>query len=182
MANGVVWVADGDYAGHVFKIDALTGRILATIRAGGLASGIAAGAGAVWVSLADRDAVLRIDPATDRVAARIAVGAGAFDLAVAAGRLWVANDDAGTVSEIDVATNRVIRSAIHVGTRAAGIAATSRRVYVSDPGRDEVVSFAPGTPDRQTRTSATGHPVHLIVGDTLVWALGDHRLTGIPAR
>jgi hypothetical protein len=42
---------------------------------------------------------------------------------------------------------------------------------------------------RQLETSATcagdthaGHPVHLTVSDTQVWALGDHRLTAIQAR
>jgi DNA-binding beta-propeller fold protein YncE len=180
VTDGTVWVANGDYAGRVYKLDAHTARLLATIRLGGLASGVATSADAVWVSLANCSQVVRIDPKRSRIVARLPVGAGAFNLAVAAGRVWVAND--GTVSEIDAHTNRVLRSAIQIGTRAAGIAATSDRIFVSDPDHNQVISFAPSTPNHQTRYHAPGHPIHLTVSDTQVWALGYHRLTAIQAR
>ena len=106
--------------------------------------------------LANRSQLVRIDPIRDRVVARIPVGLGAFNLTVAAGRVWAANDNAGTVSEIDTHTNHALRRAIHVGTRAASIVATSNQVFVSDPDHNQVIRFPMSTPDQQTRIHAPG--------------------------
>jgi streptogramin lyase len=47
---GSVWVACGD--GTVTRIDPTSGRVVAVIRTGAAARGIAAGNGAVWVTVA----------------------------------------------------------------------------------------------------------------------------------
>ena len=170
-------MANGDYVGRVFKLDAQTGRLLATIRVGGLASGIAGNADGTWVFIANRSQLLRIDPTSNRIVARISVGPGAFNLAASAGRVWVANDNAGTVSEIDSHTNRVLRSAIHIGTRAASIVANGDEVFVSNPDRSQVTCFRASAPDKQTHIHAAG--MNLVLGGTRLWILGDQRLTSI---
>ena len=58
-------------------------------RTSGTATVIAAGAGAIWVALADAGAVARIDPRTNKVTATIAVGHRPQGVAVADGLVWV---------------------------------------------------------------------------------------------
>ena len=76
----------------VARLDPATGRRLQTIDVGRGASGVAVGAGAVWVASAIDREVSRIDPATGEVVARIAVDGAPREIAVGAGGVWVTTD------------------------------------------------------------------------------------------
>ncbi|MGI9184816.1 MAG: hypothetical protein ACR2GZ_07615 [Solirubrobacteraceae bacterium] len=69
MGEGSVWVTAGRGDGSVYRIDPATDRVVATIHVGGSVSGIAVGAGRVWVSRAAQGPgdVIRIDPHPNRV-------------------------------------------------------------------------------------------------------------------
>jgi YVTN family beta-propeller protein len=92
--------------------------------------GVAAGAGAVWITLWSVNKLLRIDPTTNVVATAITVGENPAAVAVGKGAVWVANAGSGTVSRIDPASNRVVKT-VKVGNRPAGIAVTSGAVWVT---------------------------------------------------
>ena len=62
---------------------------MTTIPVGAGPTGIAVGAGAVWVANSRDGTVSRIDPRRDRVVATIAVGDSPDNLTVSAGRVWV---------------------------------------------------------------------------------------------
>jgi YVTN family beta-propeller protein len=62
------------------------------IHVGRGASGVAVGAGAVWVACSLDGTVARIDPRTNRVAATISVPGHPRDVAVGEGSVWTVGD------------------------------------------------------------------------------------------
>src|SRR6185437_14938971 len=73
----------------VSRIDPGTGTVTHTIRVGRRPTGVAAGAGAVWVANSLSGTLDRIDPRTMRVEATVEVGAAPQGVAVAHGLVWV---------------------------------------------------------------------------------------------
>ena len=69
---------------------------------------VTTGAGAVWQTDWQRDALVRIDPVTDKVVATIPVGSGPAGVAVTAGAVWVADEHDGAMTRVDPKTNRVV--------------------------------------------------------------------------
>jgi hypothetical protein len=97
LATGyrAVWVAG---MGVTYQINEVTGRIVRTISTPGTrigcpgpASGIAAGAGAVWVTHG-RQGIYRIDPYRGRVTASLRVPGAGGAITVADGLVWVLGD------------------------------------------------------------------------------------------
>lgn len=94
-------------------------------------TGMAAGAGAIWVACTEDDYVARLDSSSEFEAARtIPVGDGPRAIATDDGSVWVANAADGTVSRIDPETNKVVKT-ITVGNAPAGIAVVDGSVWVS---------------------------------------------------
>lgn len=75
--------------GTVFRIDATTNEVVATIRVGGHPTGIAVGEGAVWITDAKANSVHRIDPATNKITATIPLGGRPSSIAAGNGAIWV---------------------------------------------------------------------------------------------
>jgi YVTN family beta-propeller protein len=74
------------------KIDSTTNRIVDTIPVGRGASGVAVGAGSVWVADAIDHSLTRIDPSTNHVVATIHVAASPQAVAVGEGSVWAVGD------------------------------------------------------------------------------------------
>jgi YVTN family beta-propeller protein len=70
-------------------VDVATGRLLAPVHVGRGPSGIAAGAGAIWVANTLDMTLSRLDPATRRVVATIGVDDAPRGVAVKGGAVWV---------------------------------------------------------------------------------------------
>ncbi len=104
-----VWYINPFDAGAVTPIDPRTNRTGKAIHIGdaGL-SGIAVGAGSVWVTAEREGFVFRISPGASPAIAQIDVGTGANYIAYGAGAVWVANYVEGTLSRIDPRTNTVV--------------------------------------------------------------------------
>ena len=82
--------------------------VVATVGTGGYSSGMAAGAGALWVVGSDQ--VIRVDPDSDSVTARIpvaATGSGPAAVTVGAGAVWVPAAVPSALWRIAPATNKV---------------------------------------------------------------------------
>jgi DNA-binding beta-propeller fold protein YncE len=110
-----VWVTG---IGVTYQVDEATGRIVRTIRTpgtfpDGCGSGIAAGAGAVWVTHACRG-VYRIDPHSGRVTASLRVPDVGDSIVVASGLVWVTSYH-GDLLRIQPRTNQVTGKPIRVG-------------------------------------------------------------------
>ena len=125
LGLGSVWVIGG--LGLV-RLDPGSGQSI-TIKLPFHGSGLAVGAGSVWVSDALTDRVWRIDPNLNAVSGTTYVGKQPSGIAVGARSIWVASAD-GTVSRIDPSTNRVTAT-LTVGGTPSGIAVGAGKVWVS---------------------------------------------------
>jgi DNA-binding beta-propeller fold protein YncE len=110
-----VWVTG---IGVTYQVNQANGRIARTIPTpgtfpDGCGSGIAAGAGAVWVTHGCRG-IYRIDPRSGRVTASLRVPDAGDAIAVADGLVWVTNYH-GDLLRIQPRTNRITGKPIRVG-------------------------------------------------------------------
>jgi YVTN family beta-propeller protein len=167
--------------GTLVHIDARTNRLDgAPLPLGRAPSGLAVGAGTVWVADALEGTVRRIDPARRRVVATIRVGRQPYALVFAGGSLWATNSDEGTVSRIDPATNRVV-ARIRVGRNPYGIAVGARSLFVANLG-DGTVSRIDTASGRLLETFLLGgDPVAIAVAARGAWVTrnSEGRLTRI---
>ncbi len=111
---GSIWATAGNAVGRggaaVYRISPRSDHVVATIRFDGVATGIAAGAGAVWVARPARGigSVVRIDPRSDRIAGRaIEVGPGPDQVVFGGGVVWVENTSPTSAVRIDPGTLHV---------------------------------------------------------------------------
>ena len=131
---GSVWVLGDGVDRRLWRLDRLSGRILATIQLPYIPRTVAAGEGGVWVSAPLDDRVLRIDPRTNAIAATIQTGRGTSGVAVGAGSVWVTSTIDGAVSRIDPRTAEVV-DRIDVGGRPREIAVGAGGVWLTADAR-----------------------------------------------
>ncbi len=113
------------------------------ITVGASPSGVAVGAGAVWVANSGDSTVSRIDPVTSRTTT-IEVRPGPTGIVVAFGSVWVTNALDASVTEIDPDTNKVVH-VVPVGASPIGIAAGAGYLWVTNQGDGTVTRFDPDT-------------------------------------
>ena len=90
---------------RLWRLDARTGRIEATIPLGFPPTSVAVADGTAWITDGLHDRVVPVDaPQQPRAAAGARSARGASGVAAGAGGVWVANTIAGTVSRIDPRT------------------------------------------------------------------------------
>jgi ABC-type transport system substrate-binding protein len=180
--GGMVWVREARRLGtEVLGIDAATGRIRRRFDIGGSSTGIAYGAGSLW--LVGGGDVLRVDPRSGKTLRRFPADADL--LAYGDGAVWVASG-AGDVWKIDPVGNAiVVHAKLHsyLGDLAVG----GGSVWVSILGEDKV--FELGEPDLAVEQAlpAGPDPVRIAAGGTGVWVANKlagavSRLTGSGAR
>jgi YVTN family beta-propeller protein len=160
----------------VAVVDAETNAVMGEIPVGGRPSGIAVGAGSVWVGNRDDKTLLRIDPRSRKVARTIGLGVAPTDLGVGAGSVWVLSDSPDAILRIDPSINEVVAtiplrrrnvldppwSRLAVGTNAVWVCAcwmTHGALSRIDPATNSVVLLREG-------------PVSAIAsGEGALWAL-----------
>jgi YVTN family beta-propeller protein len=126
-----VWVRG--CCAKVTRVDAATNSVAAVIPLGAGSHevpGLAAGAGAVWVTDASFDLIWEIDPQASAVVRTIPTGPSPAGIAVGFGSVWVANGGDGTVWRLDPVTGKP-EAKIHVGGSPAGVAVGADRVWVT---------------------------------------------------
>jgi streptogramin lyase len=147
VGYGGVWVVG---PGVIYRVDPATGRAVVIIPAlgAGERSGIATGAGAVWVTSARREGIYRIDPRHNRVTLFLRLQPTPIGITVAYGRVWVIEprQGPGIVVRIDPRTNRVSGPPIWVGTGAArGVAGFGALWVTNGNGNGSVSRIDPAT-------------------------------------
>jgi streptogramin lyase len=190
-----IWVARPDRQVGRFNVN--TGRLVEPLfiapprdkRGASYFSGIAVGAGGVWVLGDPNDPMLwRINPATGKLAATIPLPSAPTDIAVGDGAVWVTSDLANTLARIDLSTNHVT-AAIPAGRGAGAVAVGADSVWVADqiggtirridPRTLRVISTinldsrskttSPPPPNCPPALRARWFPVDLAVADGVVW-------------
>ena len=130
VGEGSVWLLGDAVDRRVYRLDPVSGELLATVRLPVAARSIAAGEGGVWVTAPLDDVVLRIDPATTQVTATIPVGRGASGIATGDGAVWVTGSLDGTLTRIDPASGHVTAT-IDVGGYPREVAVGAGAVWVT---------------------------------------------------
>ena len=134
VGYGSVWVLGDGIDRRLWRLDRLSGRILATIELPFIPRTVATGEGGVWISAPLDDRVLQIDPETNTITATISTGRGTSGVAVGAGWVWVTSTIDGTVSRIDPRTAEVVDE-IEVGGRPREVAVGAGGVWVTADAR-----------------------------------------------
>ena len=116
-----------------------------TIDVGGEPTGLAFGAGSLWVADGQGRDVAQVDPDTNKVEDRIEVGNAAHAVAVGSDALWVASAADATVVKIDLRSGR--RTPIAVEARPSALAAGEGAVWVASEATSRVIRLDPRSAD-----------------------------------
>jgi streptogramin lyase len=133
-----------------------------------LPSGVAVGAGGVWIGRNDRQAVLRLDPSSGRVVATIPVGFHVFNLAADAASVWVVSFEDDMVARIDPRTNAVTlrRPLLHA---PSGVLIADGSAWISRSGNATVVRLDAITGAEEAEIAVGRRPLPLAAGSGSIW-------------
>jgi len=173
-----VWVATafGDKA--LWRFDPRTEHFRQPIGPSVGLSGVAYGAGALWMADKTDDVVYRVDPRTDTVTARIPVGEGPEGICVDFGSVWVVNAVDGSVSRIDAASATLTET---IALRAAPSAIATGRgaVWVVSESSSVLIRIDPAT-NTTTEIPLGIGPSAVAVTDSVLWV--SHGVAGEISR
>jgi YVTN family beta-propeller protein len=188
LTSTAAWIANG--TNSLSKIDLGTNSVLSVVPLGqpgaGVPLAVAAGDGAIWVSVLVLDpatknalpgSVVRVDPVGGQVTATIPVGRNAVDIATSPGAVWAPNYDDGTVSRIDTTTNTVAAT-ITLAVGIAGIAYGEGAVWVSNETTGTVSRIDPATNQVVATIATVGRPAGIAVGPGAVWVANEGSVGG----
>jgi len=162
-----VWVTSAR-DGTLSAVDSEILDVRARTRLGRGISGVAIGAGSVWVSNPRTGEVLRTD-ADGRVIARVGLGGRPGALAFAGGRLWVADEAGRGVSAIDAATNRPAVRWIAPHSAPLRLAAGAGAVWVSSASAGVVRRIDPVSATTAPPIRVGRGPAGITVGGGAIW-------------
>jgi virginiamycin B lyase len=178
IGYGAVWATGLD--GTVTYIDPLTNQVGGTISvvpSSGL-NGIAAGAGAVWVSSGEQGLVYRIDPNTNQVIATVQVEPWSSQIATTQDAVWVTNPITPILTKIDPDTNAV-SAAIRLDCAARDLAVNATAVWVACDSVPALFRIDPLTNQTVARIAVGNHPQGVAIGSGGIWvaSITDSTLT-----
>jgi YVTN family beta-propeller protein len=150
-------------------IDGISGNLSAVVAGVGRPSGVAYGAGAVWITDSADDLLIEADQA-GQIVDRIQVGHGPAGVTVGGGQVWVANGLDGTVSEVNPGAEQQVAT-IPVGIGPDAVAFGYGSVWVTNV-TDDTVSRIDAANGKVTATiPVAGAPNGIAVGDGSVWLI-----------
>jgi DNA-binding beta-propeller fold protein YncE len=107
VGDGSLWVLGDARDRRLWRLDARTGRVLATIRLGFPPRSVAVAGGAAWITDGLHDTVVPVDGRTNRPGAPLRVGRGAAGIAADGDAVWIADALDGTLTRVDARRRRV---------------------------------------------------------------------------
>ena len=182
VGEDAVWAGESNYSepggtglSAVTRIDPKANEPRATVRInprdtfrGGGEVVLAAGAGAVWVSVGDGHAY-RLDPAALAAPAVRIEGVDALEIAAGLDAVWMVEPADRTVTRVDPATN-VVRVAIPIGAREPSSAAVGAgSVWVTDLAEDTLWRIDPVTHSVIATIAVGDGPTAVAATDDAVW-------------
>jgi YVTN family beta-propeller protein len=157
-------------ANAVSAVDTSNGHPSGSVELASSPSGIAYGAGSVWVTSSDQDSVSRVDPRSETLQQTIGVGDGPAGIAYGDGFVWVANSLSNTVSQIDPQKNGGQEVAkIDVGNGPTGVAYGLGSVWVANSVDRTIRRIDPLSGVRGKPIAVPAGADALAVGDGAVW-------------
>ena len=159
-----VWVAPS--SGLLTRLSTPGTHIVRQVDPNAGPTAVAVGAGAVWITDSDANAVTRIDPTG--LLTPIPVGHGPSGIAVGAGGVWVADTLDDAVVRIDPGT-RAVTATIPVGRAPTGVAVGAGSVWVANSGDGTVTRIDPTTAKPVKTIAVGGSPHGVVVAADRVW-------------
>jgi YVTN family beta-propeller protein len=130
---GSVWAAEPG-AGHVSRVDPVSGSVVDQVPVGGDPGSIVIGGGAIWVASSVAATVTRIDPTTETVTQTIQLpGANPSAIAYHGGRVWVADATARELFEIGSATG-ALQHIVALGLQPSALLVAGGAIWVAGYG------------------------------------------------
>jgi DNA-binding SARP family transcriptional activator/ABC-type transport system substrate-binding protein len=154
-------------ANSVGRIDK-HGRLGSVVPVGQGPSGVAYGAGSLWVTNTGDGTVSRVNPASSQVTQTTDVGAAPSAVTVTGEDVWVANGGAGTVSRVN-ALSGTQTERIPVGNQPTAVAAGRHGVWVANGGDDTIQRIDPVTGKPGHAILVGGYPDGIAVSESTVW-------------
>ena len=195
VGSGAAWVPNAG-AGTVWKLDARTGRRLATVAVGDvraysascsarnvhqvphgsfgirdcdLPRGLALAGSSLWVIDGASRSLLRVDASSAQVVARVPVGVAGWYVAAGPDAVWVSDYGTDTVVRVDPRTNQVAATIGGLPHGPTGLAEAGGAVWVACSRADQVARIDPAT-NQVTAAIPVGHePVGIAAGFQSVW-------------
>jgi len=169
----------------VFRMDAKSDKILATVPVPKPCSGFAVAAGTLWSPSCDEHVIYRIDLKTNEVLAKVPVGPANTEggIAFGAGSAWMPSDPKGVVSRIDPASNKVIAE-ISVPADSFTAVYGYNLVWVSSTAKSVVSVIHPASNKVIAEIPVGPNPRFMATGEGFVWTLnqGSGTVTKIDPR
>lgn len=195
VGTGAVWVANAG-AGTVWKLDARTGRRLATVPVGDVAAysascsarnvhqvphgsfsirdcdlprGLALAGSSVWVIDGASRSLLRVDASSNLVVARVPVGVAGWYVAAGPDAVWVSDYATDSVVRVDPRTNQVTATVGGLPHGPTGLVQAGGALWVACSRADQVARIDLVT-NRVTAAIPVGHePVGMTAAFQSVW-------------
>jgi YVTN family beta-propeller protein len=167
FTRGAGWVINGDWGGHLLRVDTKTGRKLNEIPVGNDPAAIASSGGDLWVTDAFDNTVSRIDR-TGAVTAPIKVGRAPTSVAVGGGAVWVADSADDDVKRIDPDTGTVLTT-VRVGHSPSAIAIAAGAVWVASRDDGTISRVDPHSNKVVAKIKVGGSPIGLALARGLLW-------------
>jgi streptogramin lyase len=187
-SSDAIWLAS-DAGQLVAHIDPTTNTVVTTVSVLGRPSGIAMGAGSVWVSLLDGTSVLRIDPVKHEVQQRIDTGS-TNGITFANGSVWAVSGTSASVFRIDPATNKVVQT-VRIRSDAEfiggyhelwGAASGPSGVWVTNQQQNMVTHLDPtGKIVAQIPLAIGFQPYAMAVDENITWVVNGSNLVRVDA-
>ena len=134
VGDGSLWVLGDARDRRLWRLDARTGKVLATIRLGFPPRSVAVAGGAAWITDGLDDTVVPVDERTNRPGAPLRVGRGAAGIAADGDALWIAGSLDGTLTRVD-ARHRRVATTVRVGGEPREVAVGDGKVWVAGDAR-----------------------------------------------
>lgn len=169
----------------IFRMEAKTDRVTATVPIKKPCSGFTVGAGTLWAPSCEDSAIYRVDLKSNEIVAKIAAGPANNEggIAFGAGSAWIPSDPKGIVSRVDPATNKVIAEIV-VPPESYTAVFGYNLVWVSSTAKSVVSVIHPASNKIIAEIPTGLNPRFMAVGEGYIWTLnqGPGNVTKIDPR
>ena len=156
----------------IFRMEAKTDRVIATVPIRKPCSGFAVAAGTLWAPSCEDSAIYRVDLESNKIVAKLSVGPANNEggIAFGAGSAWIPSDPKGVVSRVDPATNKVIAE-ISVPPDSFTAVYGYNLVWVSSTAKSVVSVIHPATNKIIAEIPVGENPRFMAAGEGYIWTL-----------
>jgi virginiamycin B lyase len=185
VGSGSLWVPMCTSPPSLGKVDLKTNRLVSTYPVGPAAaeSGVAFGAGSVWIIVNRSGDLVRVDPDSGRILATYKTPAGSYNPTFSEGTIWVSHAEGADLTGVEATTGKTTAT-IATGPNPRFLTAGAGAIWTLNQGDGSVTRADVRT--RQTSSielNTPGHGGDIAFGAGMIWTtMPKMPLSGIDAR